>query len=100
MDQVEEKRMFKGMCFMVNGKMCICVGENEMMCRIGPDEFERALERPGVRPMIHGQRTMKGFIFVSEEAMRSATHFKYFIDASLAYNKIAEAAPKKKKKKK
>lgn len=85
---------------MVNGKMCICVGESEMMCRIGPDEFEHALDRPGVRPMIHGKRTMKGFVFVAEEGMRSEKDFKYFIDASLAYNEIAEAAPKNKKKKK
>jgi hypothetical protein len=33
--KVEEKKMFGGMCFMVNGKMCICI-RNEILCRIGP----------------------------------------------------------------
>jgi hypothetical protein len=29
--EVEEKKMFRGMCFMVNGKMCLCVSKNEMI---------------------------------------------------------------------
>ena len=35
--ELEEKKMFRGMCFMLNGKMCICVAENEMMCRVAPE---------------------------------------------------------------
>ena len=31
---VEEKYMFGGVCYMVNGKMCVGVVEDEMMCRI------------------------------------------------------------------
>lgn len=30
---VEEKHMFGGVCYMVNGKMCVGVVRNEMMCR-------------------------------------------------------------------
>ena len=47
----EEKLMFGGVCFMVNEKMCIGVVEDEMMCRIGPDAYEEALEKNGVREM-------------------------------------------------
>jgi TfoX/Sxy family transcriptional regulator of competence genes len=48
---IEEKRMFGGVCFMVDDKLCICVNSHEMLCRINPDEFEAALELDGVRPM-------------------------------------------------
>jgi hypothetical protein len=58
--KVEEKRMFRGVTFMINGKMCISAGNDEMMCRINLDMFEIALERNGCRPMVHGGRTMKG----------------------------------------
>ena len=47
----EEKLMIGGVCFMVNEKMCIGVVEDEMMCRIGPDAYEEALEKNGVREM-------------------------------------------------
>jgi len=32
--EVEEKNMFGGLCFMVNGKMCITVGKDRIMSRI------------------------------------------------------------------
>ena len=32
--EVEEKKMFSGIAFMVNGKLCVTVGKNRIMCRI------------------------------------------------------------------
>jgi len=95
--KVEEKKMFRGVTFMVNGKMCISVGNDEMMCRIDPDVFEAVLEKNGCRPMIHGGRTMKGFVFVHEESIRSKKEFDYWIRLSLDFNKKAKASAKKKK---
>ncbi len=45
--KVEEKHMFGGTCFMLNGKMCVGVVKDEMMCRIDPAVYEEALERKG-----------------------------------------------------
>jgi TfoX/Sxy family transcriptional regulator of competence genes len=42
---VEEKHMFGGVCYMVDGKMCVGVVKDEMMCRIGEDAQSAALER-------------------------------------------------------
>lgn len=50
--KVEEKHMFGGTCFMLNGKMCIDVVKDEMMCRIGPEEYEEALSRNDCREMV------------------------------------------------
>lgn len=96
--RVEEKKMFSGICFMVNGKMCVCVGKDEMMCRIGPDHLDEALEREGCRQMIHNGRIMKGFVFVNEEVIKSQKDFNYWIDLSLAFNKKAKASKPKLKK--
>jgi TfoX/Sxy family transcriptional regulator of competence genes len=95
--KVEEKKMFSGMCFMVNGKMCVCVNDEEMMCRIGPDHLEEALGRQGVRPMVHNGRMMKGFVFVNEGSIKSQKDFNYWIDLSLAFNKKAKASKPKQK---
>ena len=96
--RVEEKRMFRGVTFMVNGKMCISAGDNEMMCRIDPKVFETALEKNGCRPMVHGGRTMKGFVFVNEDSIRNKKDFDYWVNLAISFNEKAEASPKKRKK--
>jgi TfoX/Sxy family transcriptional regulator of competence genes len=94
---IEEKKMFRGMCFMLNGKMCICVSADEMMCRIDPDLYETVMEKTGVRPMIHNGKTMKGFVYVSQNIIKSKKEFDYWINLSLAFNKTAKASKKRKK---
>ena len=95
---VEEKKMFRGICFMLNGKMCVCVSNNEMMCRIGPDEYEKALEINGCRPMINNGRTMKGYVYVSDEGMKRKKDFDKWVNFCIAFNKDAKASKPKKKK--
>ena len=95
--KLEEKTMFRGMCFMVNGKMCICVNPDEIMVRVGPDEYGTALEKPGARPMIHNGKTMTGFVFVGPEGYKGKKNFDYWINAALAFNKLAKASKKKAK---
>src|ERR1700748_770369 len=73
---VEEKEMFRGVCFMVNGKMCVCVSGEELLCRIGAGAMAHALDENGVRQMVMARsRPSKDFVFVAEEAFRRQTDF-------------------------
>src|SRR5690348_12189866 len=93
--KLEEKKMFRGMCFMVNGKMCICVNNDEIMCRVDPLVYEEVLEKNGTRPMIHNGKTMKGFVYVSQDVLKSKKDLLYWIDLCLDFNKKAKASKKK-----
>ena len=93
--KIEEKKMFRGMCFMVNDKMCICVSGDEMMCRIGPDAFESAIEKNGIRPMLKNGKMLSGYVYVSELAMKSKKEFDYWIKLCLEFNKDAKSSKKK-----
>lgn len=42
---VEEKKMFGGTAFMVEGKLCIAARHDRIMCRIDPDIHEEVLEK-------------------------------------------------------
>jgi TfoX/Sxy family transcriptional regulator of competence genes len=95
---VEEKYMFGGVCYMVNGKMCMGVVGDEMMCRINPAKEEEALSRKGCRPMDFTSRPMKGYVYVDEEGMKRKQDFNYWIDLCLEYNVIAKASKKRKPK--
>jgi TfoX/Sxy family transcriptional regulator of competence genes len=97
--KVEEKYMFGGVCYMLNGKMCIGVVEDEMMCRIGPDAYEEALEQDGCREMIFTGRPMKGYVFVANNGFKTKKQFDYWIGLSVAFNKHAKASVKRPKKK-
>jgi len=93
---VEEKYMFGGSCFMVNGKMCVGVVKDEMMCRIDPDVCEEALAKNGCREMDFTGRPMKGYVYVSGEGMKTKKDFSYWINLCLEFNKKAKSAKKRK----
>lgn len=95
--QVEEKKMFVGITFMVNGKMCVGVREDELMARISPEDYTKAVEEPGCRSMIHNGREMKGFVFIGPEVTSSDTGLQHWVKLALSFNDQAKAAPKKKK---
>lgn len=63
---VHEKRMFGGLAFMVRGNMCVGVVKNQLMARVGKDQYETALTKPGANEMDFTGRPMKGMVFVSE----------------------------------
>jgi len=95
MPDVEEREMFQGLTFMVNGKMCIGVRGEEMMCRIDPGMDESVRERPGCRQMIHGNRRIKGYFFIDAEGYKRKTDFDFWIQHALDNNKRAKASRRK-----
>lgn len=64
-----EKRMFGGLCFMMDGNMLCGVHKGGGMFRVGKDTIAAALAVEGARPMDFTGRPMKGFVDVTDEAM-------------------------------
>jgi TfoX/Sxy family transcriptional regulator of competence genes len=95
-----EKFMFGGVCFMVNGKMCMGVVKDELMCRIDPLVEEEVLQKKGVRPMDFTGRPMKGYVYVSEDGLKNKKELVYWVDLCLDFNHKAKASKPKTKKKK
>ena len=98
-DKVEEKRMFSGVAFMVNDKMCVTAGDERMMCRIDTEVYEEALKKDGCSPMIMKGRVYKGYVNVSTDGIANKADLDYWVKLALSFNKKAKASPKKKKKK-
>ncbi len=91
----EEKKMMGGLCFMVDGKMCVGVTNDDLMVRLDPAIYEEALEQEGARPMDFTGRTMKGFVFVSESALSGAKAIAYWAGLALEFNPKAKSSRKK-----
>ena len=97
-DNIEEKKMFGGLCFMVNDKMCIGVEKERLMLRIDPDKYDEVLNKEGCTPMDFTGKVMKGYVFVDAGVVRTKKQLDYWVDLALEYNKIARPSKKKKKK--
>ncbi len=94
----EEKKMFGGLCFMVNNKMCIGVMKEDVMARVGRDAAETARTRLGARPMDFTKRPMKDFVFVDPEGTDMEEDLEYWVELCLAYNPLAKVSKKRQKK--
>lgn len=95
-DNVEEKKMFGGLCFMVNDKMCVGVRPDKMMVRIDPATSDAVVEaEAGAEVMIHGGKEMKGFIFVDQEVLNTQKQLQHWIKMALKFNANAKSSRKK-----
>jgi TfoX/Sxy family transcriptional regulator of competence genes len=92
---VEEKKMFGGLCFMVNDKMCVGVEKDRLMVRLDPAKMNEVLKKEGCRPMDFTGRVMKGFVFVDTGALNTEKKLEYWIDLALDYNRTAKSSKKK-----
>ncbi len=69
--EVDEKKMFGGICFMVRGNMCMGVTSEEIMVRVGVDGYGDALKQPHAREMDFTGKPLKGFVYVAPEGFES-----------------------------
>ena len=98
---VQEKKMMSGLCFMVDGKMCLGVLQDRLMLRLDPAEYDAALARPGCTPMDFTGRPMKGFVWVDMDAAGSEEGLNAWASLALEFNPRAKAsAPAKKSRRK
>jgi TfoX/Sxy family transcriptional regulator of competence genes len=67
-DGLIERRMFGGIAFMIGGNMAVGVRDDELMVRLGAADIEDALAQPHARQSMMGERPMKGFILVAQDA--------------------------------
>ena len=91
------KKMFGGLCYLVDEKMCFGIVKDELMVRIDPEREGYLKEKQGVRDMDFTKRPMKGFLYVSGLGIDNTDDLEFWIDECLAFNPRAKASRKKKK---
>ena len=96
--KAEEKNMMGGLTFMVNDKMCVGIVNADLMARVGPYHYNKALKMKGVREMDFTGKPMNGFVFVAPDAIDLDEDLRIYLDMALDYNKEARKFKKKKNK--
>jgi hypothetical protein len=84
---VDEIKMMGGLCFMVAGHMALGIVGEELMVRVGPEGYERALGRVHAREMDFTGRAMKGFVFVAPAGIRTKRSLVSWVAPAAAFAK-------------
>ncbi|WP_370682380.1 TfoX/Sxy family protein [Comamonas sp. GB3 AK4-5] len=95
--EVEEKRMFGCHVFMVNGKLCLGVEDDELLVRLPPSTHAAVAETPGVRTL-SSKGLMDGYFYIGPSAYATQAQWQHWVGAALAFNPLAKATPKKSRK--
>ena len=89
---VEEKRMFGGLAFMVRGHMSVGLRDSTLMVRVDAADQDELLDEPHVRLMDFTGRPMRGFLYVDPAGISSAASLKKWVGRGVAF---AESRPAK-----
>lgn len=93
----EARKMMGGLCFMIDDKMCIGIINNNLMARVGRENYEALIEHEYARPMDFTKRPMKGYLIIAPEGIDYAVDLEFWIQKCLDFNPLAVASKKKKK---
>jgi len=81
----EEKKMFGGVGYLVNGNMVCGVNGRRLIVRLDPAEYAEALARPHVRQFDMTGRPMKGWVTVEPAGVESDGALRAWVERGLRY---------------
>ncbi len=84
-DGISERRMFGGIAFMIAGNMACGVLGDELIVRVGPDEYERALAEPHTRVFDFTGRPSRGMVVVAPDAVGDEEALAGWVDAGAGF---------------
>lgn len=88
---VTERKMFGGIAFLHDGRMCCGIVGQDLMVRILEVDMPSVMRQLHVRPMDFTGRPLRGFVYVAPAALSTARALKTWIDRGLRFASSAEA---------
>ena len=84
-NKIEERKMFGGVGFLLNGNMLVGVWKESLIVRLDPDEYEDALKEPHVQEFDITGRAMKGWVLVAPEGVEDDGQVKAWIQRAAKF---------------
>ena len=82
---IDEKKMFGGIGFLLNGNMLVGVWKDSLIVRLGHDDGDKALLEPHVRPFDITGRAMKGWLLVEPEGVQDDAELTAWIQQAAKF---------------
>lgn len=85
MPGLTEKKMFGGVCFMLNGNMLAGVMKAGPFARVGKHREAHALSRDGVELMAMKARDMRGFVRLAPEVVEDDARLSEILNIAISF---------------
>ena len=82
---IEEKKMFGGVGFLLNGNLLVGVWKDSLIVRLGPEEGDEALKEPHVSEFDITGRAMKGWVLVALEGVEADDQLKGWLQRAVKF---------------
>ena len=82
---VEEKKMFGGVGFLLNGNLLVGVWKESLIVRLGPEEGDEALKEPHVSEFDITGRAMKGWVLVAPEGIEADDELSGWVQRAVKF---------------
>jgi len=82
---VVEKKMFGGIAFMLQGNFACGVNQENLIVRVGREQYEAALARPHCREMDFTRRPMKGWVYVASAGYEAEADLTTWVQQGVNY---------------
>ena len=83
--EIIEKSMFGGIAFMLSGNMAVGISKDELMVRTGPDRYDDAIVKTGVRDFDMTGRRMRGWVLVAPDQLATEEDLGNWIGVGLDF---------------
>lgn len=83
--EVEEKKMFGGVGFMLQGNMACGILNDDLIVRVGPDRYEEALASPHARQFDITGRPMTGWVMVGPAGYAEDEDLERWVQQGLTF---------------
>ena len=91
---IEEKKMFGGVGFLLNGNLLVGIWKDSLCVRLGPEQAEKALPEPHVKEFDITGRPMRNWVLVGPEGIQNDEQLSAWIGRAV---KFVGALPAKEK---
>ena len=81
----EEKKMFGGIAFMVSGNMTVGVIRDDLIVRVGLENYEASLRKPSADLFQPTGKPMAGWVTVASDGHKTDEDMKYWINLALEF---------------
>ena len=90
--RVSERKMFGGVCFMINGNMCVGTWKGSLIVRFDKKNHDETLAEPHTKPADMNGRVIKGWALVEPAGIESENDLTVWVDRAARF---AESLPAK-----
>jgi len=89
---VSERRMFGGLAFLREGRMFCGVIGGDLVVRVGPEAWGKALGRRHVRPMDFTGRPLTGYVYVAPAGVRAVASLRSWVEQGLGFSRTLDVS--------